>query len=112
MNYVGDFNKYCSSLNKRHNELVKALSEVDLEQQDILHFLEFDTYDAVTMMKVTKRLKEVRVKRREIKDELDVIQSILCRIGKAPLAHKPKTMYTYKTAVLSDISSKTHIITK
>ena len=112
MNYVGDFNKYCSSLNKRHNELVKALSEVDLEQQDILHFLEFDTYDAVTMMKVTKRLKEVRVKRREIKDELSTIQSVLTRIGKAPLAHEPQTIYTYKTAVLSDISSKKHIVTK
>lgn len=111
-NYIKDFNKYCASLNIRHNELAKELSEADLEQQDILHFLEFDTYDAVTMVKVTKRLKEVRVKRRAIKDELLVIQSVLGRIGKAPLSHVAPNKYTYKTAVLLDISDKKHIVTK
>ena len=112
MDYIRDFNKYNRSLNERHNKLVQELSQVDLEQQDILHFLEFDSYDAVTMMKVTKKLREVRGKRRIIKDELSEVQSVLERIGKAPLSHKTQSTYTYKTAVLSDISDKKHIVTK
>ena len=112
MDYIRDFNEYCQQMNKRYQELVKELSEVDLEQEDILHFLELDTYNAVTMMKVTKRLKEVRSRRREIKNELAMVQPICSRIGKPTLTNTVPKRYNYRTDVLSGISDKKHIVTK
>ena len=112
MDYIQDFNKYVEHINKRFAELSKELSSVDQEQDDILHFLEFETYNAVTMMKVTKRLKEVRAKRREIKHEFNMVCAVHSRLGKSTLTGTTQKRYTYKTEVLRDISSKKKIVTK
>lgn len=112
MDYIRDFNKYCQHIDKRYKELTEEMSKVDQEQDDILHFLELDTYDAVTMMKVTKRLKEVRARRREIKNEFTMVQAVHSRIGKPTLTNTVPKKYNYKTAVLKDISDKKHIVTK
>lgn len=112
MDYIKDFNEYAEHINKRFAELSKELSSVDQEQDDILHFLEFETYNAVTMMKVTKRLKEVRAKRREIKHEFNAVCAVHSRLGKSTLTDTTQKRYTYKTEVLRDISSKKKIVTK
>ena len=112
MNYIEDFNQYVKRITDRNNELSQQLSRVDSEQDDILHFLELATYDAVTMMRVTKRLKEVRERRREIKNEIAIIQKICCRIGVANLKNNVQDTYTFKTNILYDISKQKKIITK
>lgn len=112
MNYVEEFNKYVQFISDKYTELSKQLSKVDSEQDDILHFLELETYDAITMMKITKKLREVRERRREIKNELSIIQTIHCRIGKSNVSGKTPSVYTFKTDVLYNISNKKKIITK
>ena len=112
MDYIRDFNEYCQKINERYQELTEEMSKVDLEQEDILHFLELGTYNAATMMKVTKRLKEVRERRRKIKDEFVMVQAVHSRIGKPSLTNTVQKKYTYKTTVLQDISDKKHIVTK
>ena len=112
MDYIRDFNEYYQQIDKRHAELAAELSKVDQEQDDILHFLEFDTYNAVVMMKATKRLKEVRERRREIKNEFIMVNAVHSRLGKSELTTSIQKKYTYKTAVLRGISDKKHIVAK
>lgn len=111
MGRIEEFNQYLDTIRKRHAELNKELSEYDLEQEDILHFLELETYDAVTMVKVSKRLKEIRQKRREIKNELSMIQAIHARIGNNNLKYTTPNTYSFRTDILNDLVKKKKIVT-
>ena len=112
MDYIEQFNKYVSDINAKYKELFEQLSKVDSEQDDILHFLELETYDAITMMKTTKKLKVVREKRRQIKNELSVIQKIHDKLGCKNIKYVEPNTYTFKTDVLREITDKTKIVTK
>jgi hypothetical protein len=102
MNYIEDFNKYMHDIHKTGKELSDQLSKIDGEQEDILHFLELANYDAVTMVKVTKKLKEIRSQRREIKNNLAMIHKIQCKLGVHDLAYTVPDTYTCRSDVLSD----------
>ena len=52
------------------------LAEVNGEMQDIMHYAEFATFNASEGYNIAKELKNVREKRRKIKDELDVLTFI------------------------------------
>ena len=105
MNYIDDFNKYVEEIQNEHKNLISQLSEVDSAQDDILHFLELAPCNAAIMMKATKKLKEIRNQRREIKNKLAVIDKIHARIGSSNLTYKEPSIYTCKTDVLSCISN-------
>ena len=49
------------------------LSELDKEIDDILHFIEFNNFSACNGYKLCKALKELRLHRRKIKDNLEII---------------------------------------
>ena len=102
MSHIEDFNKYLKEIQDKYQELSNQLSKIDGAQDDILHFLEFASYDAITMVKVTKKLKDIRNQRREIKNELAMIQKIHSRIGTTSLVYKKPNTYTCKSDVLSD----------
>ena len=112
MKYIEDFNKYVKEIKDKHDKLFEQLSNVDSEQEDVLHFLELTTCDAVTMMKATKRLKEIRKRRREIKDELAAIQKVHARLGNAVLSHTNPDIYTCRTDILNGISTRHPVVTK
>lgn len=64
------------TLNKfedRKNLLVNSLSELDLEQQDLLHYIENEKFNAVDGYKLSKKIKEIRTERRKVKNELAMI---------------------------------------
>lgn len=65
------------AIQSRSKELSKQRSKVDKMISTIYHVLEFESLDAVKLMKVTKRLRICLRERREIKDELRYVQSIL-----------------------------------
>lgn len=50
--------------------LIKQLTEVDNEQQDLLHYIEFNSLDVFKGYKAYKMLHECRCRRREIKNKL------------------------------------------
>lgn len=54
------------------NELKKA----DEERQDLLHVLELGNLDAIKMSKVMRDLKQVSIKRRQIKNNLEILDVI------------------------------------
>ena len=98
MGYIDEYNDYLNRIRERQKELSALHSQADLEEQDLLHFLEFEKCDAVTLTRISKELKNVRIKRRAIKGEYEEIQKVRCRLGKELKETGDKT-YTYKTNV-------------
>lgn len=72
---VEDFLKYMlnffENIDKQIKSIEDELSKKDLEQQDILHYIENNTLNAGGYAKVGKLLKKVRKERRSIKNDLD-----------------------------------------
>jgi hypothetical protein len=55
----------------RHEILSEMLKAQDLEEQDLLHYIEFETFNACEGYLLANKIKEIRTKRREIKDEME-----------------------------------------
>ena len=68
--------KFFTGIDKEINDISQELSNVDLEQQDILHYIENNNLNASGYAKVGKLLKEIRFKRRNIKNDLDKLSAI------------------------------------
>lgn len=63
-------------IDKRQEELSKQQSIVDSKQDEILHYIENHSLNAVERCKVVSLLKDIRIERRQIKNEIDVIRSL------------------------------------
>lgn len=102
--YIEKYNELLGEIKTELRRLNGALSAVDSERSDILHFYEFETYDAITMVKLAKKLKLVQQKRREIKHELAAVQATYDRLKKgSAIAIKPIVKnVTYKTDVIKE----------
>ena len=74
---ISDLNGLVNEANKRKEDLCKQLSEVEGELSDINHYIEFCNLNASQGYKAYKMVKERRVKRRSIKNELVVVEMIL-----------------------------------
>ena len=74
-------------LEKKKRELLEQLSQADLEIVDIEHAIEFYTLNARDGYKLYKKLHDVRIKRRNIKDELQML-SVLEPNLSAEVAHR------------------------
>lgn len=66
------FENVSNELKSLQDELV----EVEKEQQDLLHYIEANNLNAGKYAKVGKLLKEVRIKRRAIKNNIERIEHI------------------------------------
>lgn len=74
---VSGLNGLASEALHRKEELINQLSEVDKELCDINHYIEFCNLNAAQGYKAYKMIKDRRMKRRSIKNELDVLNMIL-----------------------------------
>lgn len=74
---VSDLNGLRSDAAKRKEELCKQLSDVGKELLDIYHYIEFCNLNAAQGYKAYKMVKERRIKRRTIKNELVILDAIL-----------------------------------
>lgn len=74
---VSGLNGLRKDAKKRKEELCKQLSDVDKELSDINHYIEFCNLNAAQGYKAYKMIKERRIKRRTIKNELVVVEAIL-----------------------------------
>jgi hypothetical protein len=94
---------FIDALTQRQTELNGRLSYLDQNQNDILHFIELEKYDAVAMVKLAKQLKETRRQRRIVKVELEQIEDLIRLTSKARLAKFINKKYTYRTDVISKV---------
>lgn len=99
--------QFLTDLKKRKGELWQQLSKYDSQEQDLLHFLEAEKYDAVTMVRVTKLLKDSRIARRKIKVELEQIQSLSDVVSHRNMKRFEEKPYTYRTDILSMTAQRT-----
>ena len=74
---VNGLNGLASEALHRKDELLSQLSKVDQELSDINHYIEFCNLNAAQGYKAYKMIKERRIKRRSIKNELEVLSIIL-----------------------------------
>lgn len=67
---------FFQDIDKRLEKLSKGLSIADIKQQELLHYIENHNLNAVESCRIIKLLKTVREERREIKNEINVVQSL------------------------------------
>lgn len=99
--WVNEYNSFIKKANERRQELYKKLSEYDNQLNDIMHYIEMMKCDAIVSSKLMKKLKELRQKRRIIKDELHALDSI-CALSKKS-KYKNNETYEFKTNVVIDL---------
>lgn len=74
---LSDLNGLAKDALHRKEELVNQLSNIDKELSDLLHYIEFCNLNAAQGYTAYKMVKERRIKRRSIKNELTVVEAIL-----------------------------------
>ena len=73
---ITSLNGLAEDIAKRKDELLHQLSQIDQELSDCIHYIEFCNLNAAQGYKAYKMIKERRVKRRSIKNELAVLNMI------------------------------------
>ena len=63
----------------KYNELKRQKVYLEGQMQDLYHVIEFSTFNVVDGYKLAKMLKDIRVQRREVKDEIDLLNPIIVR---------------------------------
>ena len=99
--WIEEYNRIIKKANKRMEELVKLQSLYDSQQDDILHYLEMMKCDAIKSSKLMKALKEIRAKRRPVKEELGAVNSITSLSKQSKYVNNDT--YTYKTNVIVEL---------
>ena len=76
----GECEDIADEAKQREKELSNQLSNIDKEISDILHEIEFkDKFDLFWGWKASKKIQSKRKERREIKDEMNIINNILSK---------------------------------
>ena len=81
-------------------EKTKQLSQSDLEEQDLLHYLEFERLSACQISKIAKKIKEVRNARRKIKEQIEICSNT--KIFVKALRNSKTKVYSTKVISLED----------
>ena len=67
---------YAKTLQSEYDEVKEEKSKLDMEITDVLHYIEFNNFNAVQGYKLAKMLKNIMERRREVKKtetQLDII---------------------------------------
>lgn len=97
------------SMKQRRKELIDELSDIDHEIADIAHAAEFYELNAAQGYMVYKALHETTIRRREVKDNLMIVESVLdskvCNVSQIKLDHKADKLNdrSYRPRVLKSI---------
>lgn len=105
--YSKKFNAFVEELLTDKEKYTAALSQVDKQLSDCLHFLENEKANAAMLAKVNKKIRELRQARRQLKNNLLDIKNVL---GKFKNTNKMNEVteceYAYRTDVLMEILSE------
>lgn len=86
MNILNELNNCLNRLNELDdiiNSLNKQLSTIETKEQDLLHYIE--SYDKMNFFKayyLLKELKKVRLERRTVKNNMEIVKVYLANIDK------------------------------
>jgi hypothetical protein len=76
INYIDEINKLFSNINSDIERIKEEQQEIDYQETDIRHFIENENFNASRGYSLAKQLKEVRNKRRDLKNEIDVLNTL------------------------------------
>lgn len=65
-----------TDLPKHYEANKREISDLEGEQQDLLHIIELTNFDACKGFKYSKELQRVRKRRRELKDENELLENL------------------------------------
>jgi hypothetical protein len=93
------------NLNENLEKLSAKHREYSAKEQDLLHYIEFQKYDAIAASKLVKTLRQVRQEMRVVKDEYDSLYSFKTKMDNTgyPNAVKPKKIYSYRSTIIQDV---------
>lgn len=74
---ISGLNGLATEASERRTRLYQELSNIDKEIEDIEHYIEFKRFNAAQGWRMCSMLKERRVRRRSIKNEINTIDIIL-----------------------------------
>lgn len=87
----GECGDILSEAEEREKQLLKDLKDSDSELIDILHIIEIEKpKDMFESWKLYKRIKNNRIERRNIKDELLIVENVLGQIKNISCLHREK----------------------
>lgn len=75
-NTINNLSNQLTTLKGNKAWLIDMESEVDKEISDIMHFIEFNNFSASEGYKLCKAIKDLRLRRRRIKNELELINIV------------------------------------
>lgn len=82
LSQVQEFESYVQDIGKKRDALSYELSMVDAEIEDILHAAEFYSLNACEGYKLYKMLRDARIRRRKLKDYIEIVGYIEGATGK------------------------------
>lgn len=105
--YAKRFNSFVEELTIEKEKNQTALSNLDKQLSDCLHFLENEKANAATLAKVNKKIRELRQARREVKNTLIDINNVLNRFKSTKKMNEvSKCEYEYRTEIMLEILSE------
>lgn len=112
LSWVQEFESYVQDIGKKRDTLSYELSRVDAEIEDILHAAEFYNLNACEGYKLYKMLRDARIRRRKLKDYIEVVGYIEGATGKELAEGKGsksilgKMSREYKPRVLNELFNR------
>lgn len=105
--YSKKFNSFLEELLRDKEKYTSQLSIVDKQLTDCLHFLENEEVNEVVLVKVAKRIRELRQARRRIKNNLTDVDNVLNKFKNTKRMNETaECEYQYRTDILFDIISE------
>lgn len=79
---VQEFESYMQEIDKKRDALTHEMSKVNAEIEDILHAAEFYNLNAYEGYKLYKMLHDARIRRRKLKDYIEIVGYVESATGK------------------------------
>ena len=107
MVHIKDVTDLYNQLLSDYNTEQKKNSEINRLEQEILHYIELESFNAAQGSQLMKKLKEVRKARRESKYKLQELQCLVHRLEKAKLNEISLKAPDFYSVKLDDILNTT-----
>lgn len=79
---IQEFESYMQEIDKKRDALTHEMSKVNAEIEDILHAAEFYNLNAYEGYKLYKMLHDARIRRRKLKDYIEIVGYVESATGK------------------------------
>jgi hypothetical protein len=104
--YVTAFNKFRNEMQERQQKLNAELSLCDQQISDLEHYLELTKCSGADMVKIAKQIKIIKIRRRNVKNELEEVTHVGAKMTNECKALKSPTHYNYRTDIVQTILKK------